>query len=205
MRQTQLWEYAASCAPDPYAGVQRVVSGGQTGADRAALEAAEAVGLATGGWAAPHFWTSAGCDRTLATRFGLRAVSAGPSGDAYRGYVARTKRNVETGDATLVFRLRASPGTDATVRYVATGHWRPRPTASPRQRPFRPHLVLDAAAMRDAEQAAARVRAFCAQHRVAVLNVAGHRAAPENGPEYALQIRAILIAALVARATLGGD
>lgn len=191
MRQTQLWEFA-SAAP-AYAGVQKVVSGGQTGADRAALEAAEAAGLATGGWAPPHFATSAGMDRELQTRFGLCAVSAGPSGDSYEGWVARTKKNVEDSDATLVFRLRASPGTDGTVRYAATGKWRPR-AGLPPSTPFRPHLVLDGPAMRNATRAAERVRAFCTAHRVAVLNVAGHRAAAENGSEYTERIKAILAA-----------
>lgn len=51
--------------------ITKLVSGGQTGADRAALEAAESLGIATGGWAPRDFQTCAGRDLSLKTRFHL--------------------------------------------------------------------------------------------------------------------------------------
>jgi hypothetical protein len=51
--------------------ITKLVSGGQTGADRAALEAAESLGITTGGWAPRDFQTCAGKDLSLKTRFHL--------------------------------------------------------------------------------------------------------------------------------------
>ncbi|MEQ6903070.1 putative molybdenum carrier protein [Nocardioides sp. YIM 152588] len=93
--------------------IARVVSGGQTGADRAALDAAIAAGLPYGGWCPAGGWAE---DLTeppgvLARYPALRAAdSADPS--------ARTLLNVRDSHATLIVRGAdaASPGTDLTLR-----------------------------------------------------------------------------------------
>jgi hypothetical protein len=85
-------------------GVVRVVSGGQTGADRAALDAAIALGLEYGGWCPAGGWAE---DLTeppgLLARYPRlhEAPSAEPS--------VRTWLNVRDSDATLVVRLTATP------------------------------------------------------------------------------------------------
>jgi hypothetical protein len=84
----------------------RIISGGQTGADRTALEVARELGIETGGWA-PHGWrTDAGPDPTLAA-FGLRECGF--------GYRVRTRWNVRDADATVIFGYTDTPGTMATL------------------------------------------------------------------------------------------
>jgi hypothetical protein len=72
----------------------KVISGGQSGVDRAALRAAKAAGIPTGGWAAKGWATEAGPRPKLA-EWGLRECPEA-------GYSARTRRNVNTAHATLV-------------------------------------------------------------------------------------------------------
>ncbi len=87
----------------------RVVSGGQTGADRAALDAAASHGFAIGGW----------CPR------GRRAED-GRIPDGYPlvetpsyEYVQRTRWNVRDSDGTLIIgNGDASPGTRATKEHA---------------------------------------------------------------------------------------
>jgi hypothetical protein len=125
-----------------------IVSGGQTGVDRAALDAALALGLAVGGW----------CP------LGRRAED-GPIPRAYllqetqtQDYSQRTEWNVRDSDATLIlFRGRLTGGSTRTAEHAA--------------RLGRPLLTLDLDAAPDPAVAADWVR----RHGVRVLNVAGLR------------------------------
>jgi len=82
------------CAPVPVSlAIVKVISGGQTGADRAALDAAMACGIPHGGW----------CPKG-------RLAEDGPIPEKYRlqemeseSYSKRTKANVEAADMTLIF------------------------------------------------------------------------------------------------------
>jgi len=88
----------------------KVISGGQTGVDRAALEAARNLDLDTGGWA-PKLWrTENGPDPSLAS-FGLKQT-------ATSNYTVRTRKNVCDADATVIIRRAgvASPGSILTER-----------------------------------------------------------------------------------------
>ena len=84
----------------------KIISGGQTGVDRAALDVAIRLGISHGGW----------CPRG-------RVAEDGRIPDHYElvennsaNYPARTAQNVADGDATLVlFRGRVSGGTRLTV------------------------------------------------------------------------------------------
>ncbi len=88
--------------------ITKIVSGGQSGADRAALEVAESLGIPTGGWAPAGWRTEHGPAPELGTRFNLREhVDAN-----YRG---RTYANVCDSDATIWFGDRTSPGGQATA------------------------------------------------------------------------------------------
>lgn len=82
-----------------------VISGGQTGADRAALDAARHAGLPTGGYAPSRYWTERGPNASLA-EYGLKAGGS---------LFWRTEQNVLQSDATVVFRTHTSPGSDLTV------------------------------------------------------------------------------------------
>jgi hypothetical protein len=147
-----------------------IVSGGQTGADRAALEFAIAHGIAYGGW----------CPRG-------RLAEDGPIPPCFQleetpsaAYAQRTEWNVRDADATVLFSIAPAVkgGTSLTVAIA--------------QRLGRPWLHLH----RDLPLAAQRLREFLLEHAVERLNVAGPRASQE--PQVGSFVQAVLAAALEA-------
>lgn len=88
----------------------KVISGGQTGADEAALLAAKELGLETGGWAPWGFRTERGPNPKLKDLGLLEHKSSD-----YRG---RTRQNVEDADATVIFGNTDSAGSKATIAMV---------------------------------------------------------------------------------------
>lgn len=93
--------------------IVRIVSGGQTGADRAALDAAIEAGVEYGGWCPSGGWAEdfPSSPGLLADYPNLREARSAEPG-------VRTMLNVRDSDATLVVRLcsSGSPGTDLTLR-----------------------------------------------------------------------------------------
>lgn len=85
----------------------KIISGGQTGADRAALDAASELRFKTGGFAPKNFLTENGSDYFL-QEFGLI--------DSGKGYVERTELNVLNSDITIWFGNNDTPGFLATKR-----------------------------------------------------------------------------------------
>lgn len=92
--------------------IARVITGGQTGVDQAALRAAEACGIATGGYAPKGWTTEDGPARRLLAGFGL---TEHPAPD----YPARTAANVGAATACLWFGAADSPGGRLTRRLCA--------------------------------------------------------------------------------------
>ena len=89
----------AACAfKKPVANV-KIVSGGQTGVDRGALEAAMALGLDFGGWA-PHGWIAE--DGTIPAPYRERIQKHPSMGGRAQDYRERTKANVRDSHATLI-------------------------------------------------------------------------------------------------------
>lgn len=78
--------------PGLYKGIVKVVSGGQTGVDRAALDAALALGLSCGGWCPKGRRAE---DGEIPRRYPLAEAST-------EDYAERTELNVRDSDATLV-------------------------------------------------------------------------------------------------------
>lgn len=94
-----------------YPGVQKVISGGQCGADLAGLVAAKEHGLETGGWAPREFRTLWGARPGL-REYGLEATTV-------RNYQVRTRLNVQNSDATIRFATNfATPGELCTLRAI---------------------------------------------------------------------------------------
>ena len=103
-----------------YLGLQKVISGGQSGVDRAALDAALTASLAIGGWCPRGRWAE---DGKIDVRYPLRpAPLIRPC--------CRTILNVRNSDGTLVLvRRRPKGGTALTTR--ALGSARPRIVVDP--------------------------------------------------------------------------
>lgn len=87
--------------------IAKVITGGQTGADRGALEAAAAAGIPTGGWIPKGWLTEDGPEPHLA-EFGLKETD-----DA--DYAKRTRRNVAEATGVVWFGNPHSPGGRCTM------------------------------------------------------------------------------------------
>ncbi|MCL4234796.1 MAG: hypothetical protein KJ042_09780 [Deltaproteobacteria bacterium] len=125
-----------------------IVSGGQTGVDRAALDAALAVGLACGGWCPAGRRAE---DGPIPARYPVRET---PSAE----YDERTRWNVRDSDATLILTIGAPTGGTAYTIEVA-------------RRLAKPIYVVDLTA----EPLIAEAFAWIREIGPKVLNVAGPR------------------------------
>ena len=143
----------------------RIISGGQTGVDRGALDAAMALGIAHGGWCPKGRLAE---DGTIPGQYQLTETDR-PE------YAERTERNVLDSDATLIVcRGRPSGGTELTVRLA--------------QRHNKPHRIIDLDDPPDLKT----IRRWLAAVRPAVLNVAGLR--ESQAPGITGQTRDLLMA-----------
>ncbi|MCU0372377.1 MAG: hypothetical protein MUE56_03950 [Ignavibacteria bacterium] len=75
--------------------IKKIISGGQTGADRAALDAALYLGIPTGGWCPKGYRTEKGKDLSL-KKYGLRETLSSRT-------VERTVKNIRVSDGTVIF------------------------------------------------------------------------------------------------------
>ncbi len=92
--------------------VEKIISGGQTGADMGGLEAGKELGIRIGGTAPLGWKTERGPRQTLLSGFGLVEAGIG-------GYPFRTEMNVANSNGTVVFGDFYSPGTVLTTKYCA--------------------------------------------------------------------------------------
>jgi hypothetical protein len=136
--------------------LKRVVSGGQTGADRAGLDVAIRWGFPHGGW----------CPKG-------RKAEDGPIGGQYlltetpsSNYLQRTEWNVRDSDATVIFTISSqlSGGSKRTAEFAEKHH-----------KPFL-HLPRHSSSY---EPPALILQRFVEDNCVRVLNVAGTRASKE--------------------------
>lgn len=135
--------------------IERIVSGGQTGADRAGLDAAIACGIPHGGW----------CPKG-------RKAEDGPIPDEYQltetasgNYLDRTERNVKESDGTVILTMGPLSGGSSRTAEFAREHDKPWL-----------HVKLDAMSI---GKVAGTLRRFAKEHGLRVLNVAGSRGSKE--------------------------
>lgn len=128
---------------------QKIISGGQTGADQAGLMAARRFGIPTGGWMPKGFQTSSGPAPEIAREFGLREHPG--------GYADRTETNVRTAHGTLRFAASFETlGEKCTLKCI--------------RQHSKPYMDIDLTAPPPVEEVAAWIK----RHDVKVLNVAGN-------------------------------
>ncbi len=145
----------------------RIISGGQTGVDRGALDAAIELAIPHGGWCPRGRLAE---DGRIPDRYQLLETDSSD-------YPSRTQRNVVESDGTLLlFRGRIAGGTELALR-LAEEHQRPR-------------LPVDL----DASADPAVVRRWLAEHQIEVLNVAGPR--ESQSPGIAAAARTFLVGVL---------
>ena len=131
----------------------KIISGGQTGVDRAALDVALSLGVPCGGSCPADRRAE---DGIIPARYPVTELPDG-------GYPERTARNVRAADGTLIIHpgLPLQGGTNATAAFCVEMK--------------RPVLLIDASLSSSAE-AAEQLDEFVRANQVEVLNVAGPRA-----------------------------
>lgn len=148
-------------------GLRRIVSGGQTGVDRAALDAAIELGLEHGGWCPLGRRAE---DGRIPRRYKLSETGS-------TQYPIRTRQNVIDSDATLViYRERLQSGTELTYRLA--------------RQAAKPFLLVDLESSPDPTL----VLDWIMDARIATLNVAGPR--ESTAPGIAQQTREFLVSCL---------
>ena len=130
--------------------LQTILSGGQTGADRAALDAGLAVGVTIGG-ACPKGRLAE--DGPADPKYPLEEVTG--------GYRQGTRSNVTASDGTVIFyRVKSEGGTETTLVFCIKLN--------------KPYTLIDIDEI-TVERAARKVREFVNAFEISTLNVAGPR------------------------------
>ena len=95
--------------------INKIVSGGQTGADQAGLDVGIKLGISHGGWIPKGRKTENG---KLPDRYKLREM-------AVENYAQRTKQNVLDSDGTLIFSHGQLTGGSELTRIFTVKHGKP--------------------------------------------------------------------------------
>jgi len=128
--------------------IEKIVSGGQTGIDRAALDVAIEHEISCGGW----------CPRSRKAEDGTIPIKYPLEETPNEEYVVRTKWNVRDSDGTLILTVgKPTGGTALTVAFA--------------KEYARPLLVIDLDQQHDPQQ----VANWLLENQISVLNVAGPR------------------------------
>lgn len=133
--------------------IEKIVSGGQIGADRAGLDWAISRGVPHGGWCPKRRLAE---DGVIPMRYELQEMRS-------KAYPLRTEQNVIDSDGTVIFSIKSvlTGGSKKTAEFAAK-----------HQKPLL-HLHLDES------ESGQRLTGFVRDHSIQTLNVAGPRASGE--------------------------
>lgn len=148
-----------------------IVSGGQTGADRAALDFAIQQGIDHGGWCPRGRLAE---DGPISPRYQLQETPG-------RNYPQRTQWNVRDTDVTILLTISSQlqGGTALTARMA--------------EKLGKPQLHLSRDDGTPIQEAGEQLAAFTNEHQALRINIAGPRGSQE--PEIGQYVRAVLAAA----------
>jgi hypothetical protein len=140
----------------------KIVSGGQTGVDRAALDVALKHGIECGGWCPAGRLDELG---RIPDRYPVKELERG-------SFAERTLQNVKDSDGTVIISFgQPRGGSEFTLQCC--------------NQLQRPHKLIDAAKT-SAEDAAQSIVDFVREHKIDILNVAGPRQSEwADGYDYA--------------------
>jgi hypothetical protein len=136
--------------------IQKIISGGQTGADRAALDVAIKFGIPHGGWLPKGRKTE---DGPLPETYHLQEMPTAT-------YGKRTEQNVIDSDGTLIISHGRLAGGSALTQRLAKEHGHPCL-----------HIDLNT---QNRFEAAVTINSWIARHKIETLNVAGPRASRDR-------------------------
>lgn len=148
----------------------KIISGGQTGVDRAALDVALEHGIECGGWCPAGRLDELG---KIPDRYPIQELPGG-------GFIERTFQNVKDSDGTVViYTAELRGGTEQTVRFCVEVR--------------RPYQLIDASRVATSE-AAQLIADFVRTNRIDILNVAGPRHSEwRDGYDYAFRVLDIFL------------
>ncbi|MEC7120997.1 MAG: putative molybdenum carrier protein [Pseudomonadota bacterium] len=152
--------------------IEKIVSGGQTGVDRGALDGALSLNFPCGGWCPEGRRAE---DGVIDPRYPVQVLAGA-------GSTARTKKNVLDSDGTLLIFFNymvVRGGTEQTLMFCINAK--------------KPYLLLDGHELSVA-RAAEKINDFVKRYNIRTLNVAGPRGAklPQAQPYTAEVIREYL-------------
>lgn len=154
----------------------KIISGGQTGVDRAALDVALKHGIESGGWCPTGRLDEFG---RIPERYPVKELESG-------GFTERTLQNVKDSDGTvIVYPGNLSGGTEQTVRFCVE-----------QQRPLK---LIDSSNV-STEKAAQLIADFVRANTIDVLNVAGPRQSEwAKGYDYTTSMLEAFVSSIASR------
>ena len=133
----------------------KIISGGQTGVDRGALDAALEYGFVCGGW----------CPKGRKAEDGIIDPRYPLVETASAEYIVRTRQNIIDSDGSLIiFYGELEGGTARTLEFC--------------QQLNKPCYLIDATVL-SPEQAAEKIKVFVRENAIKSINVAGPRASKQ--------------------------
>lgn len=130
--------------------IEKIISGGQTGVDRAALDVAIKLDIPHGGWCPKGRKAE---DGEISRQYQLKETFSAD-------YSERTKLNMQDSDGTLILVLEIHKITDGTVLTIQEVKDRKKP-----------YLIIDLARKQDIQSIATWIK----ENNIKVLNIAGPR------------------------------